>query len=52
MDKYLAAIRSQLGVEAAGKSLSNDPGVGRQGQGIDTGVQDGGVFRSQSLAMP
>ena len=52
MDKYLATIRSELWVEAAGKSLSNDPGVGGQGLGVDTGVQDGGVFRSESLAMP
>ena len=48
---YLTAISSQLGVEAAGKSLSNHPGVGGQGLGVDSCVQDGGVLRSKRLAM-
>ena len=51
-DKYLATISSQLWVEAAGKSLSDHPGVGGQGLSVDTCVQDGGVFRSESFAVP
>ena len=50
-DLYLATISSQLGVEAAGKSLGNHPGVGGQGLGVDSCVQDGGVLRSECLAM-
>ena len=48
---YLTTIGSQLRVEAAGKSLSNHPGVGGQGLGVDTGVQDGGVLRGECLAV-
>ena len=48
---YLATISSQLGVEAAGKSLGHHPGVGGQGLGVDSCVQDGGVLRGECLAM-
>ena len=48
---YLTSISSQLGVETAGKSLGNHPGVGGQGLGVDSCVQDGGVLRSECLAM-
>ena len=48
---YLTSIGSQLGVETAGKSLGNHPGVGSQGLGVDSCVQNGRVLWSECLAM-
>ena len=46
---HLAAISSQLGIEAAGERLSDHPGVGGQGLGINALVEDGGVLGSERL---
>ena len=47
--RHLAAISSQLGIEAAGERLSDHPGVGGQGLGVHALVEDGGVLGSERL---
>ena len=46
---HLAAIGSQLGIEAAGERLSDHPGVGGQGLGVHALVEDGRVLGSERL---
>ena len=46
---HLAAIGSQLGIEAAGERLSDHPGVGGQGLGVHALVEDGRVLGRERL---